>query len=120
MMRTLLLFVFALGITGSTIAQKAVLTGPKSPDDVFVRVYKKDTTTALKDWLYNTYHHPNTELEKYQVWSKEKIIEYISCNCNINRMTSVTHNAYKIKKQKLEILLINRERKRKIKKINGL
>ena len=82
-------------------------------------------TVTLKDSFDKTYPERGLleiyeELEKYQVWSKEQIIEYISCNCNINRMTSVTHNAYKIKKQKLEILLINRERKRKIKKINGL
>ena len=50
-----------------TVAQKEAFTGPKPTDNIFVRVYSKNEAVTLKDWLYNTYHQPNTELENYQV-----------------------------------------------------
>ncbi|AKM82044.1 MAG: hypothetical protein UT28_C0001G0233 [Berkelbacteria bacterium GW2011_GWE1_39_12] len=45
--------------------------GPNPPDDVYMRVYKKNSDfTNLNAWLVSTFKLPNTELEDYQVGSE--------------------------------------------------
>ena len=54
-------------LSALTKAEKDKLVGPKTPKNIYVRVYKDDPSLALKDWLYQKFHKPNSELEKYQV-----------------------------------------------------
>jgi len=65
-----------MGLSGKDLVYKISFTDPNIPTDpklkpqpnnFFLRVYKNSTNTTLKDWLYSTFHRPNTELENYEV-----------------------------------------------------
>lgn len=79
-----------------TVEQKNKFTSPKSTDNIFVRIYQKDPSIALKDWLYNTFHLPDTELQEYQVGAEiilggEKgYFSSIGCCASVDRNYVVT------------------------------
>lgn len=88
-------------LAGLTADQKSKLTGPRSPENIFVRVFTKaNSFTALKDWLYTKYHQPNTELERYEVGQavtldgKNGYFSSIGCCGGIDRNYVVEANGF--------------------------
>ena len=83
-----------------TKVQKENLTGPKSPQNIYIRIWKKNDAVALKDWLYNKFHKSNTELEKYQVGKEINIASLsgyyssIGCCAQSDRNYVVEKNGY--------------------------
>jgi hypothetical protein len=87
-------------LSALTSEEKTKYTGPRSPENVYARVYKNPAGKSLSDWLTSTFKKPNTELENYSIGEEIELggekgyFSSIGCCASVDRNYVIEANGY--------------------------